>query len=298
VAINNGTCESTRTPVVATINTLPSAPTVNSNAACGPISIILTAAGGVAGQYRWYTVPTGGTAIVGQTNSAFQTPVLTTTTTYYVSINNGTCESARTAAIATILSNGCNTIPPTISPVPLTTIVAGQIVLDLVPLITAPGVLNLNSITITSPPSSGASASVSNGILTIDYAGKVFTGNEFITIQACDVASLCSEQTFTIEVAGDIVVYNGISPNNDPARANETFYIKYIDVIPSKQKNTVAIFNRWGSKVFEVSDYNNNTRVFKGLNDNGDLLPTGTYFYKISFDSGDETKTGYLVIKH
>jgi gliding motility-associated-like protein len=295
VSINNGTCESARTPVTAMINTPPTAPTSAGVARCGTGTVTLTAAGGAAGQYRWYTAPTGGTAITGETNSTYTTPALTSTTTYYVSINNGTCESTRAAVIATILSTGCNTIPPTISPVPLTTLVAGKITLDLVPLIVAPGVLDVKSITIVTQPTSGATASISNGILTIDYGGKVFSGNEFITIRACDVAGLCSQpQTFTIEVAGDIIVYNAISPNND--KRNEILYIKYIDVIPGMQKNKVSIYNRWGSKVFEKENYNNTTAVFKGLSDNGDELPSGTYFYKIAFEKL-ESRTGYLAIK-
>jgi hypothetical protein len=47
-------------------------------------------------------VPTGGTAITGQTNSSYTTPVIAATTTYYVSINNGTCESSRTPVVAAI----------------------------------------------------------------------------------------------------------------------------------------------------------------------------------------------------
>jgi gliding motility-associated-like protein len=294
VSINNGTCESTRTSVVAIINNLPTAPATTGGSACGPISITLNASGGTAGQYRWYTVPTGGAAITGETNSMYQTPIISTTTNYYVSINDGTCESTRTAVTATILTTGCNTIPPTISPVPLTTIVAGKITLDLVPLIVAPGVLNVNNITIVTPPSSGASASISNGILTINYAGKAFTGTESIVIRACDESSLCTEQTFTIEVAGDVKVYNGMSPNND--KKNEIFFIQYIDVIPGMAKNTVSIYNRWGSAVFEITDYNNTTRVFKGLGNNGEELPSGTYFYKIAFEKL-EGRTGYLVLK-
>ncbi len=102
VSINNGTCVSTRTPVVATINTPPVAPTTTGNSACGSSAITLSAAGGTAGQYRWYTVPTGGTAIAGQINNTYTTPVITITTTYYASINNGTCESTRTPVVATI----------------------------------------------------------------------------------------------------------------------------------------------------------------------------------------------------
>ena len=89
VAINNGTCESNRTSVVATINPIPSAPGVTPGSNCGPGTVTLTASGGSAGQYRWYTVPTGGTAIAGQTNATYS-PTISITTTYYVSIDNGT----------------------------------------------------------------------------------------------------------------------------------------------------------------------------------------------------------------
>ncbi|PZR39042.1 MAG: hypothetical protein DI538_07835, partial [Azospira oryzae] len=101
VSINNGTCESTRTAVTGTINTPPNAPTTTGASSCSAATLTLTAAGGTNGQYRWYTAASGGTAITGQTNSTYS-PALTGTTTYYVSINNGTCESTRTAVTGTI----------------------------------------------------------------------------------------------------------------------------------------------------------------------------------------------------
>jgi len=102
VAINNGTCESTRTAVIATISSPPIAPTTTGAGICGNGTVNLTASGGSPGQYLWYSVATGGTAIAGAVNATFTTPAITTTTTYYVAINNGTCESVRTAVTATI----------------------------------------------------------------------------------------------------------------------------------------------------------------------------------------------------
>ncbi|MDZ7649136.1 MAG: gliding motility-associated C-terminal domain-containing protein [Cytophagales bacterium] len=98
-----------------------------------------------------------------------------------------------------------------------------------------------------------------------------------LTIEACDIGNLCSEQDFQIEVAGDVNIYNGMSPNGD--KKNEFFSCNILGTIPNTEKNVVSIFNRWGSKVFEVSDYNNTTHVFKGLGDTGDELPSGTYFF-------------------
>jgi gliding motility-associated-like protein len=269
------------------------APTTTGASACAPASFTLTAAGGTNGEYRWYTTATGGTAIAGEVNSTYVTPTLTTTTTYYVS-RAIACESPRVAVTATILTAGCSGTPPVITAVPLSTAVNGQIELDLIPLITVSGTLDVNSIQVVTQPSSGAVASISNGILTINYAGILFTGSESLEIQACDINSTCTQQIFTIEVSGDLAIYNAVSANGDGL--NETFVIENISSLPDTQQNKVTIYNRWGSKVFEVENYNNDDRVFKGLSDNGSELPSGTYFYKITF-SGRKGTSGYLVLK-
>ncbi|HNU42235.1 MAG TPA: gliding motility-associated C-terminal domain-containing protein, partial [Cyclobacteriaceae bacterium] len=61
-------------------------------------------------------------------------------------------------------------------------------------------------------------------------------------------------------------------------------------------ENTVTIYNRWGSKVFEVENYSE-ANAFRGLGQNGNELPSGTYFYRIEFLSGHSMKTGYLLLK-
>ncbi len=293
VSIDNGTCESMRTSVTATINNVPSPPTTTGTSTCGSGTLTLTAAGGSAGQYRWYTVASGGTPIAGQTNASFVTPSISATTTYYVSIDNGTCESSRTPVVATI--SGPCTQPPVISSVPLATQVEGIVTLDLVPLITTFNTnLDVNSIQIVTPPASGAPATVSNGILTINYKGIVFSGNEMLTIRACDLGANCAQQQFTIEVAGEVVVYNAVSPNGDGK--NEFLVLQYIESI--SPKNQVSIYNRWGDEVFSISDYDNKTRVFAGLGTSGSKLPSGTYFYKIALSNVSKTLTGFVDLRN
>lgn len=280
-----------------TINPLPTAPTTTGSSSCTAASLTLTAAGGAAGQYRWYTVPTGGTAIAGQTNSNYTTPLLSATTTYYVAINNGTCESTRTPVVANIAEPGCGNTPPVIQSVPITTQINGKIILNLVALISdSDNNIDFSTLVIVTPPSSGATASIDNSFnLIIDYTGISFSGTENITVQVCDIFSACTDQVFAIEVIGDIEIFTGLSPNKDGK--NDIFLIRYIDLIPETQKNKVTIFNRWGSKVFEVSNYNNTTNVFRGLNNEGTELPTGTYFFKIEFTTGRQAETGYLALK-
>ena len=68
-------------------------PTATGGTSCGPGSVTLTANGGTDGNYRWYTSPTGGTAISNAINATYITPVLVATTTYYVSVVSGIEES-------------------------------------------------------------------------------------------------------------------------------------------------------------------------------------------------------------
>lgn len=292
VALHNGTCESTRTPVVATTITLPVAPTVIPATGCAPsASVTLTAAGGSAGEYRWYTVATGGTPIVGETSSTYITPVLLSSTTYFVSIHNGTCESLRTSVLANIQS--CT---PTIAPATATIGAGGVESVDIAPLVsTVVAALDLNSIKVIIQPSSGAVASVSAGVLTIDYSGVPFVGTETLTIEACDLAGYCAQQVITIEVAGDITVYNAVSPNGDGK--NDFFLIQYIDAMPATQQNKVTILNRWGTVVFEATNYDNANTVFRGLSNGGDELPSGTYYYVLEFPNGAEKRTGFLSLR-
>jgi hypothetical protein len=289
VAITNGICASVPTIVTVTINPLPVTPTTQSESAC-PGIFTLTASGGTSGQYAWYTVATGGSPIGGQVNGTYTTPSLTVTTIYYVSINNGTCEGARAAVAATI-----SCAPPVIATTPLTTQVGGTITLNLVPLITTTNNnLDLTSLQIVVQPTSGAKASISStGMLTLDYTGITFTGTDLISIKACDTYGNCTTQQFSVDVAGDIIVYNGVSPNGK----NPSFVIEYINLIPETKDNTVYIFDRWENLVWHGTNYDNSAVVFTGVSDNGNDLPSGVYYYKLNFSSGRKTQTGFLSLR-
>jgi gliding motility-associated-like protein len=291
-AINNGTCESTRTSVTANVINTP-APTTTGSSICPGSTVTLTATGGANGQYKWYAVATGGTPITGAVNGSFTTAALSITTTFYVTITANGCESARTPVTATVNTSGC---APSIPAQTYNLPIEGKVEVDLKQLITTSGILDVNTIKIIKQPASGASASIVNGVLIIDYKGKPFVGREIIIIEACSTTGQCSQQTFEIDVAGDIVVFNGISPNGDGL--NDFLTIQNIELLPETKNNTVMIYSRWGDEVFKVSDYNNADRVFKGETNNGSKLPAGTYFYKIVLPDADKTMTGFISIKH
>jgi gliding motility-associated-like protein len=290
VSLNTNGCESTRTIVTATLTITP-APTATGASGCPASAVTLTASGGTSGQYNWYTVATGGSAITGATNNTYQISSLTVTSTFYVSLTISGCESTRTPVTATLLSTGC---APVITTQALTTQVEGKIEINLQSLITTPGTLDPTSIKVITQPASGAVASITNFLLVIDYKGKPFSGKETIIIEACNTNGLCSQQTFFIEVAGEVIVFNAVSPNSDGK--NEFLVLQYIESI--SPNNQVSIYNRWGDEVFSISDYDNKTRVFAGLGTSGSKLPSGTYFYKITLIDTSKTLTGFFSLKY
>ncbi len=290
VAITNGNCTSAKTNLNAVAQTVPAAPTTSDVNFCASSTVLLTATGGSNGNYIWYDQ--NGSVINGQVNSTY-TPVLISSTAYSVAITNGICTSSKAAISAVSISCGA----PVITPEPLSTNLGGKITLDLKPLISTPGsTLNLSSLQIITPPSSGAIASIdANGILTLDYNGKPFIGDEQITIKACDAKNQCATQNFSVDVimADDIVIYNGISPDG----ANPKLILQYIDILPETKRNKVSIFDRWENLVWRGSNYDNSAVIFTGNSDSGNALPSGVYFYKIEFFSGRGTKTGFISLR-
>ena len=91
----------------------------------------------------------------------------------------------------------------------------------------------------------------------------------------------------------NIIIHNAISPNGDGI--NDTWVIEGLQHYPG---NTVQVFDKWGDRIFEKTDYNND---WAGKGTNGDL-PDGTYYYLVKLNSGKEpdgkdTFTGFLMIK-
>ncbi|WP_214072670.1 PKD-like domain-containing protein [Mucilaginibacter sp. dw_454] len=104
-----GNCTSPRIAVKVIVNPIPAAPTATGIPVCSGSSTSLTATG-TGSSFEWYKAATGGIAVA--TTATFNTPALTTTTTYYVqTIANG-CISPRTPVIVTV-----NPLPaaPTVS---------------------------------------------------------------------------------------------------------------------------------------------------------------------------------------
>lgn len=294
VSIKSESCESARTPATAVPNAGSTAPGTTGASRCGAGTLTLAASGGVNGQFRWYSQPSGGVAISGQVNNTFETPSISTTTTYYVSIQLNDCETPRAPVVATI--SACTGNQPPVITSTETSIGAGGIAtIDIGPLLSDPdNNIDLTTLKIVVQPKSGAVATISNGQLSIDYSSSSFTGDDELTIEVCDAAGSCSTQVIMIRVDGDISIFNAVSPNGDGK--NDVFFLQYIDTMESTKENHVKIYNRWGDLVFDVKNYNNTTNAFKGNSNSGKELSSGTYFYKIEFKDR-KTETGYLSLQ-
>lgn len=137
------------------------------------------------------------------------------------------------------------------------------------------------------------------GKITFAGGAKLNVGDQYtlgITVSDGSNTSQSVSVTITVIESGpqEILVPEGLSPNGDGA--NDTWIIDGIEKYPA---NKVAIFNRWGNVVYEVSGYNNTSVVFNGSSNRsfnlGSILPDGTYYYVIQLE-GQATKKGYLII--
>lgn len=109
-AVNASGCSSTaRTAVAVTVNSLPAAPVVASGnpVICSGSTTLTIQNPDASITYNWYNVATGGTIVF--TGSSFTTPVLTSTTSYYVeAVNASSCSNGtRTQVTVTV-----NPLPP------------------------------------------------------------------------------------------------------------------------------------------------------------------------------------------
>jgi gliding motility-associated-like protein len=113
------------------------------------------------------------------------------------------------------------------------------------------------------------------------------------TVTVKDGNGLMSSAPFTIlanENACQVKFYNGFTPNGDGH--NDTWIIDNINVYPD---NSVEIYNRWGTEVWNANGYDNNRVVFKGIDNQGQPLPDATYFYIVKI-SGAAPAKGWLQI--
>jgi gliding motility-associated-like protein len=139
---------------------------------------------------------------------------------------------------------------------------------------------------------------VYNGDGTITYTPSAgFAGIDSLCYRICDdrIPSLCDQATVYIFIQEEdcFHIYNGITPNGDGF--NDTWYIECIDLYP---ENEVIIINRWFDVVKHMKNYDNTNVFWDGTNEDGEILPDGTYFYviKLAYLGQEKVHTGWIFV--
>ena len=100
-------CTTTTNAATVTATPLVAGPSTAPSTQCGTATPTAFAVGTSNGNYRWYLAPTGGSPLLSaasvlEVNDVLSNYPISTTTTFYVSILNGICESARTPVTASV----------------------------------------------------------------------------------------------------------------------------------------------------------------------------------------------------
>ncbi|WP_181163768.1 gliding motility-associated C-terminal domain-containing protein [Pontibacter mangrovi] len=244
---------------------LPQAPVAQHGSSCGPGEIILSATGGVEGEYRWYSDGSTLSPIAGATDSSFKTPHLKDSRNYYVSLVRNGCETERVPVEAQVYA------------VPLASATVEGMEIDAGESTVLHG-------------SGGAyfSWSPAQGLDDPTSANPVATPAQTTryTLTVTNEEGCQDTASVVVEVRQLLEIPNAFSPNGDGL--NDTWQIRNIEYFPEAK---VAVYNRWGSLVYEQANYRGDWNgTYRGA-----ALPVSTYFYVVSIP-GKETYTGYLNI--
>ncbi len=308
-----GCANSVRTPVQITVNTQPPAPTIGAPSVtiCSGDSATLAATVPAGDTVKWYTLPSGGTAI--DSGGAYTTPALTSTAVYYAaSTLNGCASTVRTKdSVYVNPTPGAVTVSPG-----STTISAGQSVTFNASSTSVGASFNwYTQLTGGTPIYTGASYTVSPATTTTYYVAGVFTATgcttptrEAITVTVltnggpavpCGAATTdttavsgiclgCSVQNAGLAVDANantgstMSVLAGLLGGNVQemlifpftASAGDSIHIKF--ALPTALVSTAAL----GS--IEVG-------TFDGNNFNNDLQPVTSSLIKLNLLSGNDS---------
>lgn len=145
--------------------------------------------------------------------------------------------------------------------------------------------------------------------LWVDEGGIVDHSNQTVTtsvpVEDYGVLTLGLAKPNVI-LPDDVVVYNYVSTNGNDK--NDYLLIDNIDRYPNNQ---IEIFNRYGVKVYETTNYGSNGNFFKGYSEGratvsgSNKLPSGTYYYVLFYEKADSDgslrtikKVGYIHLEN
>ena len=83
----------------------------------------------------------------------------------------------------------------------------------------------------------------------------------------------------------------GLSPNDDGF--NDCLILDHLE--DKEDIDKIEVFNRYGTKIYELNEY---VDQWCGVDQNGKIVPVGTYFYIIYFNSTKEPITSWIYVNY
>jgi gliding motility-associated-like protein len=110
-------------------------------------------------------------------------------------------------------------------------------------------------------------------------------GIKTVTLVITDQSGCSDTTSKVIEISNSVDVPNSFTPNSDGK--NDFFSVKGLSAFPNSK---MIIFNRWGSEIYNSSDYDNKW--------DGGKYPDGVYFYILELTSGETLKGDVTILRN
>jgi len=288
-AENAANCTSSSVEFEVVVNSLPVITSSGNQTICPGDDVMISV--GAIETVDWSTGENGNSIIVSPN----------VTTTYTASVENAEGCTNSVDIIVTVLSDGS-----VVAQNDQAAVVSGGTV-NINVLVNDNGFDGLPSV-ITNPISGTVVVETDGTITYISTEGYVGTVSFSYLICSGVCTTICDTAVVTILVTGaeepdpldEFIIPEAFSPNGDGT--NDLFAIPNLHLYPNTH---VIIFNRWGAKVYESDNYQNDWAGLSQspLNVGGDELPEGTFYYLITMggDLNDgisgEVYKGYVYLK-
>jgi gliding motility-associated-like protein len=322
--VDSGCSGSTRTPIVATINNIPTLTVTPPPPSCeGSMTLSATASSGTV---SWFESAAGGTAIA--TGPTFTTPVISETTTYYAEAATVDCISATRIAVTAVIFNKPNVEDEVLplcenSTLTLDAALTGHSFLwqhsqetTRTVVVTEPGVY---TVAVTSPAPQNCTA-----IKTITVVEKFAPVIESVTVEGNLVTiNMSNSGDFEYSIDGENFQISNVFQVNEPGlhtayvgetnycgNDNENFIVLVVPAFFSPNEDMfndywtikgvenypsalISIYDRYGKLVSQLSQEN---PLWDGKH-NRRKLPASDYWFVLSIQGKSEIRGHFSLIR-